>query len=200
MSTAHRLTRPPRAQSVWLVAEREIGSKLRSKAFLISTIILFLGALALVVWGGIQAGSTSGTPVAVTADAAAVRAGRAGPRGDGCRGPRRGGGPRRVGRRRRGDRRRLLVAARLRGHRRLERADAADAARSRRCRPVELLNPDDATRPCATSSRSASASCSCSRRRCSAARSRRASSRRSRRASSSCSSRRSRCGRCWPAR
>jgi len=60
---------PSTAQSVWLVAEREIGSKVRSKAFLISTIILFLGALALVVWGGIQAGSTSGTPVAVTADA-----------------------------------------------------------------------------------------------------------------------------------
>ena len=60
---------PSTAQSVWLVAEREIGSKIRSKAFLISTIILFLGALALVVWGGIQAGSTSGTPVAVTADA-----------------------------------------------------------------------------------------------------------------------------------
>ena len=60
---------PSFAQSTWLVAEREIGSKMRSKAFLISTIILFLGALALVVWGGIQAGSTSGTPIAVTADA-----------------------------------------------------------------------------------------------------------------------------------
>jgi ABC-2 type transport system permease protein len=60
---------PSTAQSVWLVAEREIASKIRSKVFLISTIILFLGALALVVWGGIQAGSTSGTPVAVTADA-----------------------------------------------------------------------------------------------------------------------------------
>jgi len=60
---------PTTPQSVWLVAEREIASKIRSKAFLISTIILFLGALALVVWGGIQAGSTTGTPVAVTADA-----------------------------------------------------------------------------------------------------------------------------------
>ena len=66
---AHTPQAPSTAQSVWLVAEREIGSKIRSKAFLISTIILFLGALALVVWGGIQAGSTSGTPVAVTADA-----------------------------------------------------------------------------------------------------------------------------------
>lgn len=60
---------PTMAQSVWLVAQREIGSKFRSKAFLISTIILFLGALALVIWGGIQAGATNDTRVAVTADA-----------------------------------------------------------------------------------------------------------------------------------
>ena len=40
------------AQGIWLVAEREIGSKLRSKAFVISTAILFVGALALVIWGG----------------------------------------------------------------------------------------------------------------------------------------------------
>ena len=60
---------PGFAQSVWLVAEREIGSKLRSKAFLISSIILFLGALALVVWGGFQAQNESGTPVAVTSNA-----------------------------------------------------------------------------------------------------------------------------------
>ncbi|GAA5085858.1 ABC transporter permease [Microbacterium yannicii] len=56
-------------QAVWLVAEREIGSKLRSKAFVISTAILFLGALALVIWGGLQASNATGTPVAVTADA-----------------------------------------------------------------------------------------------------------------------------------
>ncbi|GAA1976060.1 ABC transporter permease [Microbacterium pumilum] len=60
---------PSFAQSVWLVSEREIASKVRSKAFLISTIILFLGALALVIWGGISAGNTDGTPVAVTAGA-----------------------------------------------------------------------------------------------------------------------------------
>lgn len=56
-------------QAIWLVAEREIGSKLRSKAFVISTAILFVGALALVIWGGFQAANSSGTPVAVTADA-----------------------------------------------------------------------------------------------------------------------------------
>jgi|TARA_B100000519_G_scaffold180379_1_gene171833 ABC-2 type transport system permease protein len=60
---------PTTAQSVWLVAEREIGSKLRSKAFIISFAILFVGALALVLWGGFTAQNTSGTPVAVTSDA-----------------------------------------------------------------------------------------------------------------------------------
>jgi len=56
-------------QAIWLVAEREIGSKLRSKAFVISTAILFIGALAIVIWGGFQAANNTGTPVAVTADA-----------------------------------------------------------------------------------------------------------------------------------
>ncbi|NYE18340.1 ABC transporter permease [Microbacterium immunditiarum] len=65
-SPTHGLSTP---QGVWLVAEREIGSKLRSKAFVISTAILFIGALALVIWGGFQAASSSGTPVAVTTDA-----------------------------------------------------------------------------------------------------------------------------------
>lgn len=65
-------TAPSFAQSVWLVAEREIGSKLRSKAFLISTGILFLIALAGVVWGGFAAQQDSRTTVAVTSDTAAV--------------------------------------------------------------------------------------------------------------------------------
>jgi len=60
---------PSFTQGVWLVAEREIGSKLRSKAFLISFGILFAAALALVVWAGFQAKSITSTPVAVTADA-----------------------------------------------------------------------------------------------------------------------------------
>ncbi|MCP2635594.1 ABC transporter permease [Microbacterium sp. HD4P20] len=46
-----------------------MGSKLRSKAFVISTAIMVLGALALVIWGGFQASNATGTPVAVTADA-----------------------------------------------------------------------------------------------------------------------------------
>ena len=61
---------PSFAQSTWLVAEREVGSKLRSKAYLISTGILFLIALAGVLWGGFSAQSDSRTPVAVTAETA----------------------------------------------------------------------------------------------------------------------------------
>ena len=53
--TGARPTRPAaptEAAAVWLVAEREIASKLRSKAFLISTAILFVLALAGLVFGG----------------------------------------------------------------------------------------------------------------------------------------------------
>ncbi|PZU43380.1 MAG: sodium ABC transporter permease [Microbacterium sp.] len=63
-------TTPAFAQSVWLVAEREVGSKLRSKAFLISTGILLLIALVSVVWGGFAAQSSDRIPVAVTPDTA----------------------------------------------------------------------------------------------------------------------------------
>lgn len=61
---------PSFVQSTWLVAEREIGSKLRSKSFLISFAILFAIALAGVIWAGFAAGGDDeGTPVAVTSDA-----------------------------------------------------------------------------------------------------------------------------------
>lgn len=60
---------PSFAQSTWLVAEREIGSKLRSKPFLISFGILFLLALGGVIWAGFSAKSAGTTPVAVTSDA-----------------------------------------------------------------------------------------------------------------------------------
>jgi ABC-2 type transport system permease protein len=66
---------PSTAQSVWLVAEREIGSRLRSKSFVISTVILFVIALGAVVWGGFAASSGSGIPVAVTPATASVVAG-----------------------------------------------------------------------------------------------------------------------------
>ncbi len=69
---APRPAAPTEAGAVWLVAEREIASKLRSKAFLISTAILFVLALAGLVIGGFAAQNQSGTPVAVTADAASL--------------------------------------------------------------------------------------------------------------------------------
>ncbi len=65
---------PAFAQSVWLVTEREIGSKLRSKAFVISTAILFVIALAGVLWGGFAAQSGTSYPVAVTPETSAAAA------------------------------------------------------------------------------------------------------------------------------
>lgn len=63
---------PSTAQSIWLVAEREIGSRLRSKAFVISTVILFVVALGAVVWGGFAAGNSSDLKIAVTSDTSSV--------------------------------------------------------------------------------------------------------------------------------
>jgi ABC-2 type transport system permease protein len=57
---------------MWLVAEREIGSKLRSRTFVISSIILVLVALAAVLWGGFSSGQEETTTVAAPADAAAL--------------------------------------------------------------------------------------------------------------------------------
>lgn len=68
-ASAASVSAPSTAHSVWLVAEREIGSKLRSKPFMISTLILVLAALAGVIWGGFQSGVTEERPIAVTADA-----------------------------------------------------------------------------------------------------------------------------------
>ncbi|MCX7522920.1 ABC transporter permease [Microbacterium sp. STN6] len=57
---------------VWLVAEREIISRLRSKAFLVSTGILLLAVLASVLVGGIVSGIDHSTKVAVVGSAASV--------------------------------------------------------------------------------------------------------------------------------
>ncbi|GAA4480164.1 ABC transporter permease [Microbacterium panaciterrae] len=57
---------------VFLVAEREIGSKLRSKVFLISTGILLLIALAGVLIGGFMSKNTSETKIAVTSETAQI--------------------------------------------------------------------------------------------------------------------------------
>ncbi|WP_053351631.1 ABC transporter permease [Leucobacter musarum] len=63
------------AQGAWLVAEREITTKLRSKAFLISTVILLLLVLGSVLFSGFMAkngGFASDTSVAVVGEAAAT--------------------------------------------------------------------------------------------------------------------------------
>ena len=61
MNTAASTSTPRGFQNVWLVAEREVGSKLRSRAFVISTVITLLIALAAVIWGGFSAGNPSAT-------------------------------------------------------------------------------------------------------------------------------------------
>ena len=65
---------PTVANGIWLVAEREIGSKLRSKAFLISTGVLLLLALAGIVIGGFASknAATEAMPVAVTSQTSAA--------------------------------------------------------------------------------------------------------------------------------
>ncbi|MET4637471.1 ABC transporter permease [Mycetocola sp. 2940] len=72
--TPARPAAPSLAQSTWLVAEREITMRLRSKTFLISTAILLLLVLASIVIGGFIAQNSSDDtiPVAVvgTADQA----------------------------------------------------------------------------------------------------------------------------------
>ncbi|MGW8482857.1 ABC transporter permease [Microbacterium sp. NPDC055903] len=59
-------------QGMWLVAERELSTRLRSKAFLISTGILLIVALVGVIWMGASSGTTSTTPIAATSEAAAL--------------------------------------------------------------------------------------------------------------------------------
>ncbi|KIP52684.1 ABC transporter permease [Leucobacter komagatae] len=77
-SATHRQLSP--AQGAWIVAEREIMTRLKSKAFVISTAILLLVVLAGVVIGGLvsQSGGFGGpTKVAVVAGASGA-AGSAG--------------------------------------------------------------------------------------------------------------------------
>ena len=68
MSTA-RYSTPATLPAVWLVADREIRMRLRSKAFLISTGILMLIVLASVVAGGILGANQSLTKVAAVGSA-----------------------------------------------------------------------------------------------------------------------------------
>jgi ABC-2 type transport system permease protein len=57
---------------IWLVAQREIRSRLRSKAFLISTGLLLLAVLASIVIGSIVSATASPTKVAVVGTAADI--------------------------------------------------------------------------------------------------------------------------------
>ncbi|WP_345800829.1 ABC transporter permease [Microbacterium sp. AZCO] len=71
---ARRAT-PSAVQSVWLVTEREIGSKLRSKAFVVSTLLLLLLPLVALVWAGIAATNVQTTHVAATPELASTVSG-----------------------------------------------------------------------------------------------------------------------------
>ncbi|NHF63493.1 ABC transporter permease [Microcella pacifica] len=65
MSTTTTSTAAPRfRESITLVAGREVMQKLRSKAFVISTIILMLVVLASIVIGGLVSRNQGDTPVA----------------------------------------------------------------------------------------------------------------------------------------
>lgn len=69
---AARTAKPSTLRAALLVAEREIGSKLRSRSFVISSVILLLFALAGVVWAGFALSNTDDTPVATTSETAPV--------------------------------------------------------------------------------------------------------------------------------
>ena len=71
MSTA-ATPRISTASGIWLVAERELNTRLRSKAFLISTGLLLIAALVAVIWIGSIAKTADATPIAATSDAAAL--------------------------------------------------------------------------------------------------------------------------------
>ncbi|SDS53591.1 ABC transporter permease [Microlunatus soli] len=59
-----------RSQQIWLVAEREILARVRSKAFLISTALMLAGVLASVIISGLLADRDHSTPVAAVGPAA----------------------------------------------------------------------------------------------------------------------------------
>ena len=72
ISTTARYRTPTLLPATWLVAEREIRMRLRSKAFLISTGVLMLLVLASVVAGGIASANPSLTKVAAVGSAVAI--------------------------------------------------------------------------------------------------------------------------------
>lgn len=67
-----RYTAPGFAEATWLVALREVGTRLRSKAFLVSTGILVLFVLGGVIAGGLLSQNPSFPKVAAAGDAVAI--------------------------------------------------------------------------------------------------------------------------------
>ena len=62
--------------ATWLVARREVLSQVRTKSFIISTVILLVAVFATTVFGGIAVSrSANATPVAVVSETEAVLAG-----------------------------------------------------------------------------------------------------------------------------
>jgi ABC-2 type transport system permease protein len=62
-------------EGVWLIAAREVSSRLRSKAFVISTIVLMAAVLASVILGSVFASNSEPTKVAVVGAASESVAG-----------------------------------------------------------------------------------------------------------------------------
>lgn len=58
------------AQATWLVAERDIITRLRSKSFVVSIVILMVLAVGGIIWMGFSGSTSSGTPVAATSETA----------------------------------------------------------------------------------------------------------------------------------
>lgn len=69
LSTRSTVSPPTTAQSTWLVAEREIKARLRSKSFVISTAVLLAIVLVSIIVGGIVSKTPSNTPVAAVGSA-----------------------------------------------------------------------------------------------------------------------------------
>ena len=70
MNTPAPAVRSNFARSTWLVAEREITTRLRSKSFLVSTGILLLIVLGSIVFGALMAANAEPTKVAVVGELA----------------------------------------------------------------------------------------------------------------------------------
>jgi ABC-2 type transport system permease protein len=60
---------PPASQAIWLVAEREVLSRVRSKAFLVSTAILLAVVLGSVIISGVMSDRETTTTVAAVGEA-----------------------------------------------------------------------------------------------------------------------------------